>query len=144
MYASTQREAIEELKPALKPLLLRPGQRYFLGRREVFFCGCSVSPFANPYPVAVFSAAPPAGTRGRVSRPLACRGAVFLRSVEGGQEAIEAALFFGHGGAATEVIEVLNVIDDGQERLVLGRSGRKAFYLLLITSYRPDEAAAGA
>jgi hypothetical protein len=144
MYASTQREAIDELKPVLKPLVLRPGQRFFLGRQEVFFCGRSISPFFSPDPVAVFCAEPPTDARGLITRPLDCRGAVFLRSVETGREKIESALFFGHGGAAVEVVEALTVVDDGADRLVIGRAGRKAFYLLLITAYRPGESTAGA
>ncbi len=129
MLIDTRRQAIEGLARRLQPLTLRPGQRFFIDGREVYFCGlsCGLSqsePRCRDLEVACFSTGRPRA--GQTAPPAGIRvaGAVLLRPSEPGEAGP------GGPGTAHETAEVLKTSGGG--RLV--RTGAIASYPLLVTS----------
>lgn len=137
MNLSAQRNAIESLLPGLRPCVIGPDRRYFLGRREVFLLGFSVNAFCGTDTVAVFGPEP--GRCRQAAPPEAdrfCAGAVFLRSPAPDEETDEAAALFGPATEA-EIVEAVTIGTIEPRQSVLWPTGVRTVYPVLITAYRP-------
>lgn len=136
MNVRTQRIAMEALSAFLRPVSLRPSQRFFLDGREIYFLGVSCGNCrcgeASCLEIAVFGPEAPA-ERAAVAAPRRFDGAVLLRDPRPGPETAEAAGRLPvENGADIEVVEALLPGPAGVGRADLASAGDRSFYVVIV------------